>query len=61
MLTLNIDAQVAVFICILAVQVAELLVCAYLAGELRDLRRDLRDLHDLYLRSSTKVLPPPNH
>jgi len=59
--TVNIDAQLAVFLCVLAVQVAELLICAYLAGELRELRHELQSLRDLYLRSSPKVLPPPNH
>jgi len=55
------EALLAVFLCILAVQVAELLLCAYLAGEARDLRRQLLDLHNLYLSSSPKVLSPPNH
>jgi hypothetical protein len=56
-MTINICAQVAVLLVVLAVQVAQLAIFAYLAGELAAVRGELAIARDLYLSSSPKVLP----
>jgi hypothetical protein len=63
MLTLTLDdrALIAVAGALGVLQLAQLALIAYLAGELRDLAKELAHARNLYLSSSPKVLAPPNH